>query len=157
MVSIFVTLSLAGFWKVPSTASLHSGVHTGTQWAECWDGSRQEVCPQVRNLHPLLMDAGILLYIMKYNWYISFPNCVVLRAEKSLWTCRLPVDEVYRADRMLWQMLNLHWIAGAVVSNLHLFVLQHARANRAVPSPTGAAKPGGSVSRRHLFLLWGVH
>lgn len=40
---------LSGFWEVPSTASLHSGVHPGSQRAERWDGGRQEVRPQVRN------------------------------------------------------------------------------------------------------------
>ena len=41
-------ICVAGFWKVPSTASLHSGVHPGSQRAERRDGGRQEVRPQVR-------------------------------------------------------------------------------------------------------------
>lgn len=39
----------AGFWEVPSTASLHSGVHPGSQRAQCRDGGRQEIRPQVRS------------------------------------------------------------------------------------------------------------
>lgn len=106
-----------GFWEVPSTASLHSGVHPGSQWAEWWDGGRQEVHPQVRNC-----QACVKMSIAFLDLY----RC---------WT--------FSSDCM--------------VSNPSLSVFQHARANRAVPSPTCPAKPGGGVSRCYLFLLWGVH
>lgn len=39
----------AGLWEMPAAASLHSGVHPGSQRAQRWDGSGQEVCPQVGN------------------------------------------------------------------------------------------------------------
>lgn len=48
---VLCSVCFAGFWKVPSTASLHSRVHPGTEWTECRNGSCQEVCSQVRNMN----------------------------------------------------------------------------------------------------------
>lgn len=109
-------VQILGFWEVPSTASLHSGVHLSSQRAQWWDGGRQEVRPQVRN-------------------------------------CQACADESSKPD-LAWCW---SFSAYCMVSNLYLCLLQHARANRAVPSPTCPAKPGGGVSRCYLFLLRGVH
>lgn len=94
-----------GLWEVPSTASLHSGVHPSAQRAQWWDGGRQEVCPQVKRLSSTCQQVP--------------QNKSSLDAQPCL--------------------------------------LQHARANRAVPSPARPAKPGGRVSRCYLFMLRGVH
>lgn len=154
-------IPLAGFWKVPSTASLHSGVHPGSQRAERWDGGRQEVCPQVRNLHaqehvraapthvslPCLIRFGYVIEDRRWKVWIYVSGCwyfvVDLLLNCAAGGVRSQPCTVTEASAD----------SGTVLSNLHLCVLQHARADRAVPSPTGPAKPGGSVSRRHLFLL----
>lgn len=37
----------AGLWEMPAPAALHSGVHPGTQRAQCRHGSGEEVYPEV--------------------------------------------------------------------------------------------------------------